>query len=97
MKASSIYRALLYIAFLLLAGVSPAYDKKRRKNFDKAQLNKEAARPWDNPIFVDAEKDNKRQIGSVRTCTACSAVYTGENSSGGSTSVLRDNKTFRHQ
>ena len=38
-------RKLLYIAFLLLAGVSPAYDRNRRKKTDKALLLKETQTP----------------------------------------------------
>lgn len=53
---SNIRRKLLYIAFLLLAGVAPAYSRERRKKFDKTQLAKEASRPWEGLEFEVIEK-----------------------------------------
>jgi hypothetical protein len=50
-------RKLLYIAFLLLAGVSPAYDRHRRKKTDKSQLLKETSTPWE---ILKFEEENNR-------------------------------------
>jgi hypothetical protein len=55
MNRSRLYRALLYITFLLLAGVTPAYDRERRKKQDRHLQAKEAAMPWENPEFVQEE------------------------------------------
>ena len=48
---TNLRRKLLYIAFILLSGVAPAYSRERRKKFDKTQLSKEASRPWEGLEF----------------------------------------------
>ncbi|MEW6469503.1 MAG: hypothetical protein AB1458_11285 [Bacteroidota bacterium] len=52
----NIRRKLLYLAFLLLAGVVPVYYHHKRKKRDREQVNKEAQKPWDTPQLVKNEK-----------------------------------------
>ena len=53
---TNIRRKLLYLAFLLLAGVAPAYTKNRIKKRDKNQSNKETLLPWDN-LKIEVEQE----------------------------------------